>query len=514
MNNILDFWFQNGYEDTMQTFWFDKSKDQYITENYKDFVDTITIENYKDYIKDKYDIIKLLIIGDQFTRNIYRNDDRTKNDIWALELALDIINNNKDLDYQLNYRYFILLPLRHNKNSKLLDIVCSRIKLYFINYPESKTLKKFLKNTIQNYSDLVDTIKIGQNIENYDESILEKYNKLSNNISFDYIYNTCKKYKSVGISLSGGVDSMVLLHVLKYNKINVIAIHIEYCNRIEAKQEREFLEYYCNKIGVKLYYRTIDYIDRTNRELFETETRKARFNLYKYVIDKERLEGICLGHHLGDIVENVFTNIIKGRSVNDITVMEKRQEQNNVTLFRPFLNLKKDDLLLMAHNVGVPYFLNSTPSWSCRGVLRDKIIPILKEQFGDFEHNISKFTESCSLYTNFYNKHNIIKEIKSDYCIKIEYVPELTNKSEQLLLNIMHSNGYHMVSHKLINNFILWLNTNKNNQFELGKNMFCYYKNNYLHFINYTKILNEMPSKEILMKEFDIPPKIKMLYKF
>jgi hypothetical protein len=77
----------------------------------------------------------------------------------------------------------------------------------------------------------------------------------------------------------------------------------------------------------------------------------------------------------------------------------------------------------------------------------------------------------------------------------------------------MHGNGYHMVSHKLVNNFIVWLNTSKNNQFELGKNMLCYYKNNYLHFINYTKILNEMPSKETL-KEIDIPPKIKMLYKF
>ena len=75
----------------------------------------------------------------------------------------------------------------------------------------------------------------------------------------------------------------------------------------------------------------------------------------------------------------------------------------------------------------------------------------------------------------------------------------------------MHRNGYKMVSHKLKNIFILWLESNKNNQIDLGKNMFCYYKNNYLYFVNYTKIINEKPTIEIIKKDFDnfLPNKIK-----
>ena len=305
---------------------------------------------------------------------------------------------------------------------------------------------------------------------------------------------------------------MVLLNILKHNKINCVAIHIEYCNRVEAKLEREFLEHYCYKNNIKLYYRTINYIDRSNRELFEKETRKARFNLYKYVIEKENLEGICLGHHSGDIVENVFTNIIKGCNINDLVVMEELTVQNNINIFRPLLKFKKHELLLIAHTQNIPYFLNSTPEWSCRGILRDKIIPILKSQFGNFEDNIIKFTESCR---DYHYKCNYTK-IESEYYTKIEYSDNIDKKSiELIILDIMHSNGYNMVSHKLMNNYIIWLKGTKCNQIDLGKNIFSYYKNNYLYFINYTKIINKKPDINILIKDLSyLPPKIKKLLHF
>ena len=131
MQEILDFWFPTK-DDASYSFWFDKSKDEFITTNYKHFVDNIIIDNYKSFITDDKSKIALLIVGDQMTRNIYRDTIyKTKNDIWALELALDLINNNKDLEYPLNHRYFILLPLRHAKQSKLLDITISRLKIYF-----------------------------------------------------------------------------------------------------------------------------------------------------------------------------------------------------------------------------------------------------------------------------------------------------------------------------------------------------------------------------------------------
>lgn len=510
MQEILDFWFPTK-DNASYSFWFDKSKDEFITTNYKHLVDNMTIDNYKSFITNDNSKIALLIVGDQMTRNIYRDTIyKTKNDIWVLELALDLINNNKDLEYPLNHRYFILLPLRHAKQSKLLDITISRLKIYFKS-EDCKSLQKFYQNTIKNYTDLTDTIMVGRPLE-YNEvfqTILEKY-ETKYKSDCKVVFNAFNKFKSknIGLSLSGGVDSMVLLDVLKKNGANVVAIHIEYANRDEAKLERQFLEYYCHKLNVKLYYRTIDYMERKDvyidREIFEQETRKVRFNLYKFVIEKEKLEGICLGHHSGDVVENVFTNLIKGRSIYDFAVMKEIQEQDNVNIFRPFLQLTKDTIIQFAQSNSIPYFLNSTPKWSCRGVLRDTVIPILKKQFGDFEPNIIKFTKECSTFTKPINNKIVL-----DYGVKVEYNK---NISYELLLDIMHSYGYHMISHKSKNNFMLWLQ-NPTNQFELGKHVFCYLYNDYLYFINYSKIVNDKPKKQVLLDMFDnyLSPKINKL---
>jgi tRNA(Ile)-lysidine synthetase-like protein len=497
-NKILNDWFKDANEDTMHSFWFDKSIDKYITDTYKELVDSITIDNYKNYIHDKNDKISLLLIGDQFTRNIYRDTEyKTKNDIWALELAINIISSNKDLDYPLNYRYFILLPLRHAKKSGLLEIVYNSLHLYLQKYTDSISLMKFYNHTIKDFSMLTDTIKTGT-ITPYNKkfnTILEKYIKIDKEINFENIYDKCNGFTNIGLSLSGGVDSMVLLHALRA-KCNVVAIHVEYCNRDEGQLEREFLEYYCNKIGVKLYYRTIDYMKRhdeyIDRTTFEIESRRARFNLYKYVIEEEKLEGICLGHHSGDTVENVFTNIIKGRSISDMTVMKEKQEQDNVVLFRPFLKLNKKELIEMAHCIGIPYFLNSTPFWSCRGVLRDNVIPILQKQFGDFESNIIKFTEEVEMYTSFYDKmmNCKFKKEKLEHFTKVEFDKSMEINSiviEKLLLDIMHERGYKMVTHKCKLNFMNWLKGAMNNKIGLGKHMLCHYKDNYLYFVHNSK---------------------------
>ena len=531
---ILDYWFQNTGSTGMNKFWFDKSSDRYITEHFKELIDNINYDNYKSLITNNNDIIALLVVGDQFTRNIYRDTEyRTKNDKWALELAMNMIETNSDLTIPLNHRYFILLPLRHNKSSKLLDIVCSRIILYINEFKEQQleipnSLIKFYNNTIQNYTYLTDTIILSNMQENmvYKDSfntVLEqKVEKIdSYPPKIDSLYDSIKKFphNNIAISLSGGVDSMVLLDLLQQSKKNVVAIHVEHCNRDEASIEREFLEYYCAINKIPFYYRTIYYINRTNdfldRSLFEEETKKARFNLYKYVIEKENLDGVCMGHHMGDIVENVFTNIIKGRDTSDLMVMQERQEMMGVTIFRPLLKLTKDIIFQYAYYHKKSFFNNTTPEWSCRGVMRDKVIPALKNQFGDFESNIIKFAEKCQFNSNFYESE-MQKKIKIEnfeYYSKLEYNIYVKDNIHKILLNFMHNNGYHMVSNKSINNFLCWLDGEKTRQLYMSKDVFCFYRDNSIYFVNYTKINNMKVSKEKLLEMFDnyLPAKLKLL---
>lgn len=56
---------------------------------------------------------------------------------------------------------------------------------------------------------------------------------------------------------------------------------------------------------------------------------------------------------------------------------------NNVTVWRPLLSHTKEEIYAFAHQYGVPYFKDSTPSWSTRGKLRNQLLPLLVEIYGE-----------------------------------------------------------------------------------------------------------------------------------
>ena len=216
---------------------------------------------------------------------------------------------------------------------------------------------------------------------------------------------------------------------------------------------------------------------------------------------------------MGDITENVFTNIIKGRSVADLGVMKKTDFQLDVNIHRPLLDLIKDQIFSYAKTYLIPYFKNSTPAWSCRGVIRDKMIPILKAQFGDFEPNIIKMMNTCSKMADL-NQRYVIKPfidsvIRFKHGIKVPYNYDMTDDIfwDQILLELLHSNGYAMISTKSKNIFLTWLkNLNKFNkdntnlQCCLNPIFYAYYDSvtNHVYIINNNSI-TQIPKSNLVV---------------
>jgi tRNA(Ile)-lysidine synthetase-like protein len=155
------------------------------------------------------------------------------------------------------------------------------------------------------------------------------------------------------VSLSGGVDSMVVLAILirlsMINKFNIYACSINYNLRDEQSDEIKFIEKYCNTHNVKLYIASISGYSRKKEESgprteFEEESRKIRFDLYTEVMNKHNCNGIFVGHHKDDIIENIFTNSMKGSNILDMEVMKKNSTIHNVIIFRPFLDFQIENL--------------------------------------------------------------------------------------------------------------------------------------------------------------------------
>jgi tRNA(Ile)-lysidine synthetase-like protein len=296
----------------------------------------------------------------------------------------------------------------------------------------------------------------------------------------EYIDKKMIKYPDmtyIGISLSGGVDSAVItkayhrIFQLYEYRLKIVAIHVKYNNREASKREAAFLELWCENLGIIYEQMNIDDISRDTiaRDLYEEVSRERRYDLYKKMIKKYNIKGIFVGHHAGDIVENVFTNMMKGRTITDLCVMHPQSLVNGVMLWRPMLNFYKDIVFDLAHSCIIPYFKDTTPEWSNRGIMRNEIFPMLEKQYGKvFYKNLYSIgmesVEEGKIYedkildpfldTIYYGQFGII----IDYTEFIEYDKFFWSTA---LMKIFHKRSMKMISKKVLRMIIDAIHKNK-----------------------------------------------------
>jgi tRNA(Ile)-lysidine synthase len=217
------------------------------------------------------------------------------------------------------------------------------------------------------------------------------------------IQKSVQHLEKIVISLSGGVDSMVLSFCLKklLPETRVIAVHINYNNRDTSIREAEFVRNWCALIGLEFDLTSINDCARTKekRNEYEQVTKNIRFSAYK----KHNCP-VYLGHNKDDMIENLITNISSSKQCMNMFGMKEESLLNDVSILRPMLNVSKSLIVQYAHKVNIPYLYDSTPKWSRRGKLRDQFIPIVNQIEPGFLKGLEKYIIS--------NSNNVTSSIK------------------------------------------------------------------------------------------------------
>jgi tRNA(Ile)-lysidine synthetase-like protein len=366
------------YEEWMKLdkYWFNSNKelDDYLT------------SKYENLLTDNNPIIQI-IIYDQLTRHIYRKEVASHIITYFNQKALKIANDNKHLIPDLSYNdwMFFILVYRH---SNIRENLLFAMKEAWKRLPESK---KFIKATYNraNFEEELEKYEPNDYYKyiNYDENILEyNPNEKFTNLNYNFgEFDILKDKDEIIISLSGGVDSNSCLFYIKNKYPNKIikAVHINYNNRIETADEVNFLILLCNKLNIQLFVRTINEIKRKPsikndlRDIYESYTKKIRFNSYKKVGGKSPI--IILGHNKDDCFENILTNISYKNKYDNLIGMELYSKIDDIQFIRPLYNTSKEDIYKFAHFHKIPYLRNSTPEWSQRGKIRNSVLPILEK---------------------------------------------------------------------------------------------------------------------------------------
>ena len=189
---------------------------------------------------------------------------------------------------------------------------------------------------------------------------------------------------------------MVLITIIKFLNYQVSALHINYNNRNETSLEQKFIEEWCYYNSIPLHIKSITTLKRgvMKRSDYENQTRIIRYDFYKEVLKKENLDAIMLAHHKDDIVENIFANVCRGRNLLDLAAITDLTEIDGVKILRPMLPHFKDDIYDFSNEYNVPYFKDTTPSWSVRGKYRETLYPMLIDTFSfNIKENLLKMSE-------------------------------------------------------------------------------------------------------------------------
>lgn len=220
-----------------------------------------------------------------------------------------------------------------------------------------------------------------------------------------------QKKRNLLLTISGGQDSLCLLNLaydcLDKNHYRIQAIYIDHQWKDESLNHTKHIINIMQSREIPLSIYQIKSL-----ALSENSARQTRYKTFIKHAFKEKCQIILTGHNNNDQIETFWHNIIRGTSLNGITNLTIFKQLNkNISIFRPLINLSKDEIAWFCRLFHLPIWSDITNyNFSIkRNRLRYELIPYLKNYFNPkIQSSITRFITLCQ-NENEYIKENVLK---------------------------------------------------------------------------------------------------------
>jgi tRNA(Ile)-lysidine synthase len=191
--------------------------------------------------------------------------------------------------------------------------------------------------------------------------------------------------KTVSVALSGGVDSVVLLHLLK-DRPGVCAVHVHHGLSPNADAWAGFCRKLCKAWGVRLTVRKVKVV-RSGAGL-EAAARAARYAAFR----KEKAEVIALAHHLDDQAETVLMNLLRGAGLRGASGMQPLSRFGDKQLARPLLEVSRKEIVEYArtHRLDWVEDESNADESLTRNFVRRRLGPLIEGRFPGWKQSLAR----------------------------------------------------------------------------------------------------------------------------
>ena len=196
----------------------------------------------------------------------------------------------------------------------------------------------------------------------------------------------------VCIGLSGGVDSVVLLHLFTRLRVeyqlDLTAIHIHHGISVHADAWALACEQHCSQLEVPLQIHKVEVNDRARMGL-EAAARQLRYAQFQH----QNTDFIALAHHRDDQAETVLLQLLRGAGVKGLAAMPLlRQLANQPAYLRPLLNIDRSAIIAWAQQQQINWVEDESnqDTQFTRNFLRHKVLPLLAQQHPAWRATIAR----------------------------------------------------------------------------------------------------------------------------
>lgn len=233
--------------------------------------------------------------------------------------------------------------------------------------------------------------------------------------------------KTVAVAVSGGQDSMALLHfmlsVKDKHRLSVVCINVEHGIRGESSvRDSAFVKSQCEKLGVPLIFYSVNaprYAEE-NKLSLEQAARILRYDCFFNAINSHKCDAVVTAHHSSDYFESALFNLFRGTGIKGLISIKDYDGK----IFRPFINVTKREITDYIDKNNIPFVTdesNFQDDYS-RNFLRLNVIPKIKEIFPEAEKSVLRLAETLSAEDAYLDRiaENSLHKINGENGYRIE----------------------------------------------------------------------------------------------
>ncbi|RXQ96192.1 tRNA lysidine(34) synthetase TilS [Ancylomarina salipaludis] len=257
------------------------------------------------------------------------------------------------------------------------------------------------------------------------------------------------------VAVSGGLDSVVLLHLLHKMEMDCVVAHCNFQLRDKDSDGDEiFVKNLAEHYKFPVYsvtFETTEYAKEKGISI-EMAARDLRYNWFETIRKENDCRYILTAHHADDVIETVLINLVRGTGIHGLTGIKAKKGK----LVRPLLPFTREEIKTYAEQNELEYREDYTNIQTdfVRNKIRHQIIPVLQEINPAIQktmnENVGRFRDIEQIYNQEIAKRRLsfVDQEDGRLLILIAELKKLTSPNSHLY-ELLHPYGFH--SREIIN---------------------------------------------------------------